>query len=477
MDPVVRTSRGSVRGRTQAGLSVFLGIPFAAAPEGPLRFELPAPAAPWNGVRDAVAFGVAPPQRLGAPYLPTGWRPRDGLDCLTVNVWTPAVGASGLPVMVWIYGGAWKAGCSSQPAYDGSKLARAGVVFVSFNYRVGFEGFGALPDAPANRWLHDQVAALGWVQENIAAFGGAPENVTVFGESAGAGSIAALIAARGDRGLFRRAIAQSIPGDILTSDEAERVTRRLAAEAGILATREGFAALAPEAILAVQDVPLTGPEDGISAFAPVIDGEIITAPPWEVIRGGAGREIDLICGFMHEEWRLLTAGADLSSVDLPGVATALKLAPDAVSAYRAAYPDHTDAEPVHRAPLRRDLSDADDLGRRSPRPRRRTNLALRLHLAKPRARRRATPSTWRSPSVILKPRWPWPPRRPATGRLRSPLQEIRDAWVAFAATGDPGLAALRARTRAAPASGTPRRPTRLTHSPTSRRIWEHVTPS
>ena len=475
MDPVVRTSRGRVRGLAQDGLSIFLGIPFAAAPDGPLRFELPAPAAPWDGVRDADVFGVAPPQLLGAPYLPAGWRPRDGLDCLTVNVWTPAVGASGLPVMVWIYGGAWKAGCSSQPAYDGSKLASAGVVFVSFNYRVGFEGFGQLPDAPANRWLHDQVAALSWVQENIAAFGGEAGNVTVFGESAGAGSIAALIAAPVGRGLFRRAIAQSIPRDIVTIDEAERVTRLLAAEAGIAATRAGFATLPPEAILAVQDAPLKGPEDGISAFAPVIDGEIITAPPWAAIREGAGREIDLICGFMHEEWRLVTAGADLSSVDLAGVARALNLAPDGVSAYRAAYPGRTDAELFTVM-----LSDAIF---RMP-----TTWVAEAH-AHAGGRTWLYDFTWQSPSLgachALDVAFTFghPETAMAVRLLGDPppddfaalSQEIRDAWVAFAATGAPGW----------PCFELEHRRTRIWDNPStdtaypladSRRIWEHVTP-
>jgi para-nitrobenzyl esterase len=115
MDSVVRTSTGAVRGLVRDGMSVFRGIPFAAAPEGPLRFHLPAPPPAWDGIRDATTFGPAPPQLPPAPGVPPAWKPGDGLDCLTVNVWTPETGSAALPVLVWIYGGAWKGGAASQP--------------------------------------------------------------------------------------------------------------------------------------------------------------------------------------------------------------------------------------------------------------------------------------------------------------------------------------------------------------------------
>jgi carboxylesterase type B len=249
MDAVVPTSAGRVRGCVHEGVVVFRGIPFAAAPDGPLRFQLPVPPTAWDGVRDAAVFGTAPPQSPPAPGAPAAWRPGDGLDCLTINVWAPDLGATGLPVMVWIYGGGWKFGSADQPGYEATTLAGAGVVVVTFNYRVGFEGFGQLPGVPANRGLHDQIAALEWVQSNIAAFGGDPGNVTVFGESAGAASIAVLVAAPATRGLFRRAIAQSIPSGFFSTDAAERATGLLAAEAKVSATWEGLAALPPEAIL------------------------------------------------------------------------------------------------------------------------------------------------------------------------------------------------------------------------------------
>src|SRR5581483_4429058 len=120
--------------------------------------------------------------------------------------------AAGLPVMVWIPGGAYAIGNASLPEYDGRLLAGSGVVVVTLNYRLGIEGFALIHGAPANRGLLDQVAALHWVQENIRAFGGDPDRVTVFGESAGGGSVAALLAMPRAAGLFRRAIAQSVPG-------------------------------------------------------------------------------------------------------------------------------------------------------------------------------------------------------------------------------------------------------------------------
>src|ERR1035438_3135489 len=150
-DPVVMTDLGLVRGVASEGVYSFRGIPFASAPEGPLRFLLPVPPARWDGVRDAAAFGCAPPQPVPAPGVPPFWRPGDGLDCLTLNVWSPDPGSARLPVMVWIYGGLWKFGSSSMPQYDAGRLARSGVVVVTVNYRVGFEGLGHLPGVPENR--------------------------------------------------------------------------------------------------------------------------------------------------------------------------------------------------------------------------------------------------------------------------------------------------------------------------------------
>ena len=206
-EPEVRTVAGVLRGGRQASLAVFRGIPFAEPPVGALRFAAPQPVRSWDGVRPAVAYGPPPPQSglLGASQDPAGD------DWLTVNVWTPEPDpAAGLPVMVWIPGGGYVGGNSSLPEYDAGHLAGSGTVVVTLNYRLGIEGFAQIDGAPANRGLLDQVAALQWVRDNIGVFGGDPDRVTVFGESAGGGSVAALLAMPRAAGLFRRAVAQSL---------------------------------------------------------------------------------------------------------------------------------------------------------------------------------------------------------------------------------------------------------------------------
>ena len=227
--PHVRLTSGNVCGRTEDGLAVFRGMPFARPPVGELRLAAPMPVEPWEGVREAAAFGPPPPQSrvMGTPAV----RDTDG-DWLTVNIWSPDPGAARLPVMVWLHGGGYAYGWSGDPLFDGAALARDGVV-VTFNYRLCAEGFGHFPGAPANRGLLDQVAALSWVQDNIAAFGGDPGRVTVFGESAGAGSIAALMVMPSATGLFHRAIAQSVPGVYFTEALATDIGAAIADRLGV----------------------------------------------------------------------------------------------------------------------------------------------------------------------------------------------------------------------------------------------------
>jgi para-nitrobenzyl esterase len=177
---VVATRTGRVRGTYADEVHAFRGIPYAQPPVGRLRFAAPVPHERWDGVRDATAFGPPPPQPM---------RVTTSDEWLTVNVWTPEVGASGLPVMVWLYGGRFTTGASDESECDGSRLAAGGVVVVGLNYRVAGEGFMLIDGAVPNRGLLDQVAALQWVRDNIAGFGGDPSNVTVFGESAGAASV------------------------------------------------------------------------------------------------------------------------------------------------------------------------------------------------------------------------------------------------------------------------------------------------
>lgn len=348
--PEVRTGAGTVRGRRENGLAVFRGIPFAQPPVGELRFAAPRPAGRWDGVREAFAFGPPPPQEVmvnpGAPFT--------GDDWLTVNVWTPdADPAARRPVMVWLYGGAYKLGSADDPNYDGSRLSRDGdVVVVTLNYRVGMEGFARIEGAPANRGLLNQVAALEWVRENVDGFGGDPDQVTVFGESAGAGSVAALLAMPRARGLFRRAIAQSVPGTYFSDALAGDIAEALAGELGLRPTvadlsgvdprklPEAGAALAPR-------MREYAPRWGAVAltptpFSPVVDGDVLPTAPWEALTGGAARDVDLIVGHTRDEYRLfLMFGGLFGRVDEETAATVLRLfgpGPDPEQAYRAAFP-------------------------------------------------------------------------------------------------------------------------------------------
>ncbi|MEV4602267.1 carboxylesterase family protein [Amycolatopsis sp. NPDC049253] len=333
MQPIAQTTQGAVRGKTAEGVSVFMGIPYAAPLDGIRRFQAPQQPQSWDGTRDAIAFSAAPPQAQMHP-LPALWHPGEDTDCLTVNVWTPDPGGSGLPVMVWLYGGAFIFGAATQPEYDGANLARAGVVVVTLNYRVGFEGLGWLPDAPPNRALLDQLAALRWVQENIASFGGDPGNVTIFGQSSGANSVVALTAADAGQGLFGRAIAQSVAEGFQTEERARGTAERISASLGVPLTSEAFGSVAPEAIHAVQST-----QGEVTPYGVVIDGDVVRDQPWRGLRA----EVDLMTGFTRDEYRFfaMAMNEDLSTVDVAGVAAAHGVPLDA---YRAAYPGISDVD-------------------------------------------------------------------------------------------------------------------------------------
>ncbi len=242
----VRTTDGAVSGvpGQVKGVTVFKGIPFAAPPIGELRWRPAQPVASWDGVRPGNKFGPAcvqphQPQRVPnnrAVDLPDS--PPVSEDCLYLNVWTPAKAPSArLPVMVWIYGGAYTEGAGSTPYNQGDTLAAKGVIVVTFNYRLGALGFLAHPEltaesphhASGNYALTDVLAALRWVQKNIAAFGGNPANVTIFGESAGAAISAALV------GTPRQRVSFSGPSLKVASGWAS--TLRPCARANLLSSR------------------------------------------------------------------------------------------------------------------------------------------------------------------------------------------------------------------------------------------------
>ncbi|HSO93085.1 MAG TPA: carboxylesterase family protein, partial [Candidatus Dormibacteraeota bacterium] len=308
---VVTTRQGQVRGKLSDGVVAFKGIPYGAPPFGANRFQPPQPREPWGGVRDTFEYGRVPPQSpYSAPYdALLGDQGVPGEDCLNLNVWTPDPGNRGLPVMVWIPGGAFARGSGGLPSYDGSGFARDGVVCVTINYRLGADGFLYVPEGTANRGLLDQVAALAWVQENIEAFGGANDRVTIFGESAGAFSVASLISMPRAKGMFKRAILQSGAGHHTSSvATAGLVLRNLAEKLGVEATLPAIAAISLDRLIeaqtelaleiAVQPDPARWGEVAVNGmpFEPVVDGEILPARPIDAIVAGGSAGLELMVG-------------------------------------------------------------------------------------------------------------------------------------------------------------------------------------
>ena len=323
MQPTVTVDQGQLRGRVLGGVAAFLGVPYAQPPFGALRFQAPIPAEAWPGVRDALDYGpTVPKPPYPAPVdalLPEPVVP--GEDCLNLNVWAPARSLSGggpaLPVLVWIHGGAFVNGTGAVPTYDGSAFARDGVVCVTVNYRLGVDGFGAVDGAPANRGLLDQIAALAWVRDNIAAFGGDPGAVTVAGESAGAMSVATLMALPAARGLFGRAILQSGGGHhVLTAATAAEVTAEIASRLGVAPTVDGLSSVPVADLVTAQSqvaafiagTPNPGRWREITvnsmAFEPVIDGELLTGRPIDAIAAGAAAGVEVLLGTNTDEHAL-----------------------------------------------------------------------------------------------------------------------------------------------------------------------------
>lgn len=309
--PVARTEFGAVRGTREGAVSVWRGIPYAAAPAGPRRFRPPRPPRAWDGIRDCVAFGQIAPQDM-ENTVPIDRSLDMGEDCLWLNVWAPAATADEpRPVMVWLHGGAYCLGSAAQAVYDGTNLALTGdVVVVTVNYRVGALGFldlSSLSDEfVPNLGLLDQLAALEWVRDNIAGFGGDPGNVTLFGESSGAGCVTALLTAPRAAGLFQRAIAQSPPATAVYGRErAAGVAERFRELVDLPRDRIGELLECPierivrAAAVLIDEVPVQAP--GTLAAAPVVDEDLLPGYPADRFRDGRSHRVPLIIGTNKDE--------------------------------------------------------------------------------------------------------------------------------------------------------------------------------
>ena len=262
------------------------------------------------------------PQRKALAEITTIPEPSiPGADILTLNVFTPQPSrdAEPLPVMVYIHGGGYVAGSPASPWYDGAAFNRDGIVTVSIAYRLGFEGFGWLPDAPLNRGVLDQLRALEWVRDNIAAFGGDPNRVTIVGQSAGGGAVMTLLTMPRARGLFIRAASISgVPSDV-PLEKAQQTTTASPTGSGS-SRRAGFASVSETELIIAQGggfQPLEKPTaddliaimramDGRLRLGPVVDGELHPLAVVDGLRAGAGRDVALLVGATRQEFGALT---------------------------------------------------------------------------------------------------------------------------------------------------------------------------
>jgi para-nitrobenzyl esterase len=310
----VETTSGRVAGTTlPSRVKTWLGIPFAKPPVGNLRWAPPQPAF-WSGVRNADRKGPACIQVL---------RPHDinhyfgeeatGEDCLTMNIWAPADARADQkrPVIVFIYGGGFTIGSSGMANYDGEAMAKAGAVFVNFNYRVGALGFLAHPEltaeqggASGNYGLMDQTLALKWIKQNIAAFGGDPDKVLIMGQSAGASSVAAQIQSPAARGLFRAAVMSSgcnMRGVKATLSEAEKLGLALQERLGAKSL-EALRNIPADRILAVQSENQLGLSvAGVRISGPIVDGRVLPQQAADAVSANNFAKVPIMAGFNEDD--------------------------------------------------------------------------------------------------------------------------------------------------------------------------------
>ncbi len=305
----VKIENGVIEGNydTKSGLQVYLGVPFAKPPVGDLRWKAPQPLDNWQGVKETKKFGPRPVQGIVFGDMKSR---SDGLseDCLYLNVWTPAKrNTTGLPVLVYFYGGGFVAGDGSEPRYDGAAMAKKGIVVVTVNYRLGLFGFFAHPElsaeapykASGNYGLLDQHAGLKWVQKNIAAFGGDPKKVTIAGESAGSISVSAQMASPLSKNLIAGAIGESGAGINPTLApvplaEAEKVGKEFAEKAGYTSLAQLRKASTLELFEVYQESRRFG-------FPTVIDGYFYTKTIPETFKAKEQAMVPLLLGWNSAE--------------------------------------------------------------------------------------------------------------------------------------------------------------------------------
>jgi len=299
---VVSTNSGKIRGYMHHGINTFKGIPYAAPPIGQNRFASPQPVKPWKGVFDAFQSSPIVPQPPSAPELRAIIHEQSEADCLSLNIWTPGLDDKKRPVLFWIHGGSLLGGSNAD--FNGQPMsARGDVVVIAINYRLGAFGFLYVPGITANVGLLDQVAALKWVNQNIKNFGGDPTNVTIFGESAGGLCVSTLMTMPRAKGLFKRAIIESnvCNPDASQPEKGEAVGKRLYSILGIkYADMDTLRSVAPEKLIGAYQQAIAS-RVWADTYPPFIDGDVLLMHPYDAIKKGIAKDIQVIAGTNENE--------------------------------------------------------------------------------------------------------------------------------------------------------------------------------
>lgn len=315
----IKINTGELAGVCKENLYIFKGIPYAAPPIGILRWRPPQPPSGWKGIRSALSAGPIAPQN--APnFIKTSQfviNEPQSEDCLYLNIWSPGLDDKKRPVLVWIHGGGFTLGSGSQADYSGNILAKRGnIVVVTLNYRLGLLGFlnlselthGEIPSS-GNEGLLDQIAALKWIKENILFFGGDPCNVTLVGASAGAMSIACLMAMPQARGLFHKVISQSGGANRAKPLKEAALDSHLFLDYSGLnnSNVHNLTKLSVPQLLWIQQNVEAKRQDMI-VFTPIIDGNIVPEMPIQTIKSGSAAGISLLIGTNLDEWKFFNPG-------------------------------------------------------------------------------------------------------------------------------------------------------------------------
>jgi para-nitrobenzyl esterase len=351
--PQVKTHSGVVQGKDDGKVKSFLGIPYAAPPVGELRWKAPEPAAKWSGVKKTTEFGSHCMQ--GNVYGDMVFHdPGASEDCLTLNVWVPDKHVDPkMAVMVWIYGGGFVAGTTSEARQDGYNLAQqGGVIVVSMNYRLGIFGFLVHPElakesghnSAGNYGLMDQLAALKWVHDNIAAFGGDPGNVTIFGESAGSFSVSAQMASPMAKGLFQRAIGESGAAFSRSGLSFEAMSVRAEKDAALVKEKLAASTLVELRAIPAEKLlePFSPPKSKGFDFGPDIDGYFLPESVPAIFAAGKQNDAALIAGWNHDEGSFEIAYAPQKPTAVSFKAQAQKDFGDKADEFLKLYPADTD---------------------------------------------------------------------------------------------------------------------------------------